>query len=326
LQLARLALLPLLSACGLAGAPEEEPASRALVELERLSFIPPATAILLTWTNLSLTHALVIDRFELTRADLRHYWPQRSTRAEQLDWSGDLLRDSPERADWPAVLDFHEAAEIAALRGMRLPTPLEWLHVAIGPRLYSTPWGGAGRELFANTRVLQDGTDFSLNAPTHVGTWENGRSRPYGCYDLLGNVWEWVDGTVPGYFYFWIYSKGEDYDGPRAHAGTFASVMGGAYDTEWRRMYERQRFFARFEDKRTLSPSIGARMCADAEEYLWEMAPRWGTSEAVRERVRAVGHEWGRDELARAHLRALLAELRARPGAPAALAWLEEGL
>jgi hypothetical protein len=323
-QLARLALLLLPAACGPAGARDEEPTSRALYELERLSFVPPAPAFLMKpWTNLSLTRAIVIDRYELTRADLRHHWPQRRARADELVWPGDLVRDTPERADWPAVLDFHEASEIAALRGMRLPTPLEWLHVAIGSRFYFTPWGGPGREYFANTQVRQEGIDYSLNAPTHVGTYENGRSRPYGCYDLLGNVWEWVDGTVPGYvdYAFEDHLRGL----PHEHGGTFASVMGGAYDSAWRRTYEGQRFFARAEDKRTLSPAIGARMCAHADAYLWEMASRWGTGEAARARVRAVGRDWGRDELARAHLRSLLEDLRARPDAPHALAWLEEG-
>jgi hypothetical protein len=43
--------------------------------------------------------------------------------------------------------------------------------------------------------------------------------------------------------------------------------------------------------------------------------------------VRAVGRRWSRDDaLARAALRTLLAQLRARPGAPDALAWLEEGV
>lgn len=321
MRLARLALLAGLAACGPA-AGDAESASRALYELERLTFVPQGSAFL-PLTNLSLSRPLVFDRFELTRSDLRHYWPQRKTRADELVWPSDLVRDAPERADWPAVLDFDEASEIAALRGMRLPMPFEWLHVAIGPRLYSTPWGGAGREFYANTKVRQDEIDYSLNAPTHVGTYENGRSRPYGCYDLLGNVWEWVDGTAAGYYYF---LNADQPDEPRNHGGSFASVMGGSYDSVWRQTYQGQRFFARAEDKRTLSPSIGARMCADAETYLWEMAPRWGTDRGAQRRVAAVGREWGRDEVARAFLRFLLADLRARPGAPAALAWLEEGL
>ncbi len=329
---ARLALAMLAPLCACQRSEgEAEPGSRALYELERLSFVPPAACTLLPNSDLSLTRAIVIDRFEFTRADLAHYWPARARRAADLlaDFRDGAVLDGPERADWPAWMDFHEAVELAALRGMRLPTPIEWLHVAVGRRDYQKPWGGPGREFFANTWVRQDGKDFSLNSPCKVGTYENGRSRPFGCYDLLGNVWEWVDGIVMP-----CIPAPEDRTGPPDDwAGSKASVLGGAYDTPWRPTYEldrtinQQRFHAQTLDKDTLGPSFGARMCADAEPYLWAAAERWGRGEDARARVRAVGLRWARDDaLARAALKALLAELRARPGAPAGLAWLEEGV
>lgn len=321
---ARLALLATLAAC----ARSEEPGSRELYELERLVFVPPAACTLWPNTDLSLRTALVFDRFEFTRADLRHYGQGRTWRSQALTWSTDAARDDEERGDWPAFVDFDEAEALAALRGMRLPTPTEWLHVAVGRRGYPNPWGGAGREFFANTVVLQDGEDFSLKSPCDVGTFENGRSRPFGCYDLLGNVWEWGDGVVPG-FEPTFPEGGEDLDDG---AGTKASVLGGAFDTLWRPTFEldrrlnRQRFHARLVDKKTLSPSIGARMCADAERYLWWAAPRWGSDAKAARRVSAVGREWSKDDSARAALRALLADLRARPDAPPALAWLEQAV
>jgi hypothetical protein len=315
----------LLGACARA----EAPVARALFELERLSFVPPAACTLLPNSDLSLTRAIVIDRFELTRADLAHYWPDRERRVDSLVFRDDAAQDAPDRADWPAWMDFHEAEELAALRGMRLPTPVEWLHVAVGRRDYQKPWGGPGREFFANTIVRQEGKDHSLGTPCNVGTYENGRSRPFGCYDLLGNVWEWVDGVVLGNI-----SAVEDGNGlVDDYAGTKASVLGGAYDTPWRPTYEldrsinRQRFHAQTLHKRTLGPSFGARMCADAGPYLWTASGRWGSGEEVRSRVRAVGRRWAQDDaLGRAALRTLLSELRARAEAPEALAWLEEGV
>jgi hypothetical protein len=215
---------------------------------------------------------------------------------------------------------------------MRLPTPREWLHVAVGRRDNQKPWGGPGREFFANTVVRSGGTDFSVGSPCNVGSYENGRSRPFGCYDLLGNVWEWTDGVVLG-----CVPEPEAVGRPRDelddYGGTRASLMGGAYDSAWRPTYEldkainRLRFHARRADKDELGPAIGARMCADAEEYLWSRAPAWGGDERARERVRGVARRWVEDDaLARPALKALLAELRARPGAPLALAWLEEGV
>lgn len=318
-------LLAPLAAC----AREAESGSRALHELERLAFVPPADCILWPDSDLSLQRAIVFDRYELTRIDLRHYWPQRRSRAEALQWHTDAALDAPERANWPAVVDYSEAAELAALRDMRLPTATEWLHVAVGRRNYQKPWGGSGREFFANTVVAQEGQDYSLKSPCSVGTFENGKSQPFGCYDLLGNAWEWVDGIVRGY----VPTSEPGADELDDLAGTMTCVLGGAYDTRWRPTFEldrsinHQRFHARREDKRTLGPSLGARMCADAEPYLWSMAARWGSDAEAHERVRAVGRRWAlEDALARASLRKLLAELRARPVAPAALAWLEEGV
>jgi hypothetical protein len=324
----RIAVAVLFAACTRA----EDPGTRALHELERLVFVPPADCILLPNSDLSLTRAIVFDRFEFTRADLRHYWPERPSRAGSIQWHTDAALDAPERADWPAALDFHEAGELAALRGMRLPTATEWLHVAVGRKEYQKPWGGSGREFFANTVVIQDGEDFSLRSPCSVGTFENGKSQPFGCYDLLGNVWEWVDGIVHGCVPTGL-PGADELDELDDRAGTMTCVMGGAYDTRWRPTFEldrnlnRQRFHARRENKRTLGPSFGARMCADAEPYLWTNASRWGSGSAAHERVRAVGRRWAQeDALARAALRTLLAELRARPAAPEALTWLEEGV
>ena len=319
-------LAALLAACA-----HEEAGTRALCELERLTFVPADECILWPAFDLSLTRAIVFDRFEFTRADLHHYWPDRPSRAQSVRWHSDVALDSPEHGAWPAPLDFHEASELAALRGMRLPTPQEWLHVAIGGRrTYPKPWGGSGREFFANTVVQQDGEDFSLKSPCSVGTFENGRSQPFGCYVLLGNVWEWVDGEL---VLGCVPPIDPAIDERDSLGGTMTCVMGGAYDTRWRATFEldrtinQQRFHARREDKNTLSPSIGARMCADAEPYLWAAAPRWGSDADARERVRAVGREWGRqDAVSRAALRQLLSELRSRPGAPVALGWLEEGV
>jgi hypothetical protein len=145
-------------------------------------------------------------------------------------------------------------------------------------------------------------------------------------------VWEWVDGIVLGCTPSSEPNENEE-DELDDLAGTMTSVMGGAFDTIWRPTYEldrsikQQRFHARRIDKLTLGPSYGARMCADAEPYLAAMAERWGEGERARERVRAVGRRWARDDaLARAALRTLLAELRSRAGAPDGLAWLEEGV
>lgn len=301
----------------------EEPATRALLELERLTFVAPAHCQLEDDTDLSLTRALVFDRFEVTRADFAHYFGARA-RARREEFVSEEALDTPERADWPAFFSYYEAEELGRMRGMRLPTPKEWLHVAVGRREYQQPWGGAGRKYFANTWVLDaQGHDFSLNLPSRVGTYENGVSRPFGCYDLLGNVWEWVDGIVPGY----DSPASEDLDD---QGGTRASILGGGFNSAWQPTHQRdagRRFHARTMHKNELAPWVGGRLCAAADEYLWAKAGEWGTGEGAARRVRAVARRWAEnDALARAELRPLLASLSERPGAPRGLAWLAEGL
>ena len=308
----RLSPLLLLAGCSRSG----EAGTRALHELERLAFIPPARYSLESFpgplSDCSLEKAIVFDQFEFTRGDLAYYWPDRQRLAYQLEWSESAAGSESERADWPAFLTFFEAEELAELRGMRLPRPMEWIHVAVGRRGFVVPWGGREGPLWANTREL------GLGSPWRVGTFENGRSRPFGCYDLLGNVWEWVDGIVPGY---------EPAFEPDSFLEGDASVLGGAFDTPSRATFRQDsgRFHAKKEHKGTLSPSIGVRMCADAGPYLWRMAGSWGAGKGARERIRAVGSRWSQDALAREALCSLLAELRSRPLASQALDWLEEG-
>lgn len=319
-----LALLLLVPAAACNGG--EAPPTRALVELERLTFVAPAHCQLEDDTDLSLTRALVFDRFEVTRADLAYYFGDRA-RERRADFVSEAALDTPERADWPAFFTFYEAEELASLRGMRLPTPQEWLHVAVGRRDYQQPWGGAGRKYFANTWVVDaEGHDFSLNLPSRVGTYENGVSRPFGCYDLLGNVWEWVDGIVPGYDSV-QFKLPEDLDD---QGGTRSSILGGGYNSAWQPTHQRndgRRFHARTQHKNELAPWIGGRMCAEADEYLWSKAGEWGAGDEAARRVRAVARRWAEnDALARAELRRLLASLAQRPAAPLGLTWLAEGL
>jgi len=202
---------------------------------------------------------------------------------------------------------------------MRLPTATEWIHVAVGRGDLYYPWG-QDQSSVANT------VETGLGHPTAVGTFESGKGRPFGCYDLVGNVWEWVDGSVPGY----LDVVGDELDAVRQDP-TRVTAMGGAFNSkrrpnyEWDRIQQRYRFHATRRDRGALSTSIGVRMAADAGEYLWRHAPNWGTDEAARRRVQSVGRRWSADRTARTGLRALLASLLEREGAPEALGWLLEG-
>jgi len=114
-----------------------------------------------------------IDKYEVTNA--------RYQRFESAHAS------PPELANHPVVnITWHEAVAYAEWAGKRLPTEVEWEKAARGAGGRTYPWGNAFNESFCNVA----GTLTSLLKS--VGQFPAGRS-PYGCYDMAGNVWEWVE-------------------------------------------------------------------------------------------------------------------------------------
>ncbi len=291
------ALLAALAACS--PRPNE-----ALLELERLAFVPAGQARV----GFGLAGAfpygaerdLLVDRFEVTR-DLwaAHF----GAPPDPGGLRGESALTGPGRGDWPAYADFEGARELAQRRGMRLLTADEWLWVALGPRTQRYPWGRLGRASVANT------LDLGVLRPLPVGAFEEGRG-PFGHYDLMGNVWEWVEGEVPGYG-----------DGPATLGDErFATLMGGGFLTRerelWRIGAEGPRFFAQGVPRGTRSVEIGLRCAVEAEEFL----KRHGHAlSGHRRRVTAVGRGWGPQAVP------LLTRMLEDRTAPTAIHWLLEG-
>ncbi|MEW6072275.1 MAG: SUMF1/EgtB/PvdO family nonheme iron enzyme [Planctomycetota bacterium] len=310
----------LAAACG----PGTGEGSRALWELERLAFVPagPATipGFVETHADCSLERAIVIDLFEFSRLDGAVYGFERAAG----EFRTDAATPGEEKRNWPLFLSLPEAQDLAARRGMRLPTAREWLHVATGDGTQAYPFHATSfQQGIANTLELDVGT------PTPIGTFERGKSLPFGCYDLLGNVWEWVVDLVPGYEDLHFHAPEVD---PQSGEALECSVLGGGFDSVERRTFgpaleakgPRLRVHARRQPRGTLSPAVGARMCADAEAYLWAKAGEWGSGAEARRRIRTTGGRWARTA-GREVVGTFLDALAGRPGAPAALRWLAEG-
>jgi hypothetical protein len=329
--LAAPALAALLAACGPGGAET----SRELYELERLAFVPAAklhvpgaSAIDYELADCSLATPILMDRFEATERDWEHYFGPDHGGVEEPAFTTATAALDPTRLDWPVVLDYRQAERLAEARGMRLPLAAEWVHVATGGRGLAFPWGSRFQASWANTLEL------GLRRPAPVGSFENGRSQRFGCYDLIGNVGEWVADRVPGYSDApaAFFDDGVPFfDAVALEGDRWRSVMGGSFTTRYRETFGSPRlapgrlaFHARTVDLGLRAPDIGARFCADAGPYLATHAAAWGVGADDRARIEAVGRRWAA-EVGREAVVPLLEELAAAPEAPLGLAWLLAG-
>jgi hypothetical protein len=282
--------------------------------LEGLAFVPAERVQIDSFLRLlmyEVPHPLLVDRFELTRAQWREF---ASARPQAV---GEPLRVRmqawvAEHDDRPATfMTQAEARACADWRGMRLLSSDEWLMCALGPERRQYPWDAyERRDSVANTLEL------GLGRACPVGTFEGGRT-PRGLYDMLGNVAEWAGDDVESRRIPPAAMRGE----PRC------SALGGSFRT-WSRPIYRQvtagdsgdRPYLAFRlDPRSRQDDVGLRCAVSARDYLWERAGRWPTHAAGRARLLAVGRAWGRSASA------LLDDLCARAGAPAALQVLREG-
>jgi formylglycine-generating enzyme required for sulfatase activity len=153
-----------------------------------------------------------IDQFPVTNAQFDQFVRETGYQA-QGDWRSEFR---PGKEQYPVVyVTWEDACAYGKWCGKRLPTEAEWEKAARGIDGREYPWGN--RWDGNNCNVSGRGT-------TPVGSYPAGLS-PYGCYDMAGNVWEWVaDWYGPDYYKA---SPGENPSGPAA--GDRRVVRGGSW-------------------------------------------------------------------------------------------------
>jgi hypothetical protein len=121
---------------------------------------------------------LCVDMYEASAGDAcTHGQPTNVLQTEQnLSTKECVVVSSEERTPWTFV-SLPQAQRLCASVGKRLPTNKEWYHIALGTNPDTCTIEGSGAE--------------------NTGTKKECVSSA-GAYDVVGNVWEWVDGTVAG--------------------------------------------------------------------------------------------------------------------------------
>jgi ergothioneine biosynthesis protein EgtB len=125
-------------------------------------------------------------------------WLQENPVQEPLYWSTALTWDNHPVCG----ISWYEAEAYARFVGKRLPTEAEWEKAASWDaatgRRQTYPWGEA------EPQTHQCNHDNAVGQTTPVNAFPAGRSA-YGCYDMLGNVWEWTSSWFDGYEGFVAY-------------------------------------------------------------------------------------------------------------------------
>lgn len=149
------------------------------------------------WRRASLK-LFAIDRHEVTNREYALYvnaqavGERRATlpRGWSLDASG-LANFPRDQRDHPVVhVNWDQATAYAAWAGKRLPTEDEWEAAAAGTEGLAYTWGNSYQAGLANG-------DYQQTSTLPVEAYPAGRS-PVGCYDLLGNAWEWTSTLEDG--------------------------------------------------------------------------------------------------------------------------------
>ena len=124
-----------------------------------------------------------IGRYPVTNAQYHRFVQETGYRTPK-GWEASTCPER--RGDHPVTwVNAEDAENYASWAGGRLPCFEEWQRAVRGDDDRLFPWGYEVDKPRCNTAELRAGDT------TPVGAFPDGTS-PFGCYDMLGNVWEWT--------------------------------------------------------------------------------------------------------------------------------------
>lgn len=217
--------------------------------------------------------AFAIDRTEVTNAEYARFVEATGHRPPFHWRKGDPPHDQPRLPVYN--VSWEDARAYCAWAGKRLPTEAEWEKAARGGlEKKAFPWGDVFEPPAAETKETELPSEGESEEEAEVqkmahygypeGPTEVARFPPngYGLYDMVGNVWEWVE---DGYeLHYYSVSPHKSPEGPEK--APYRVLRGGSWADEDDRLLSV--FYRNFSEPGTRVNTIGFR-CArslDADE------------------------------------------------------------
>ena len=132
---------------------------------------------------------MVVEGRSVARLEALRKFVDRTNLPGPRGWSGGAFPEGKARHPVSGV-SWYEASAYARWVGKELPVHAQWWRAAMDVRGDGFPWG-------TDAKTAESRANFSQAGTREVGAFPSGLST-FGCYDMAGNVREWLRDAQPG--------------------------------------------------------------------------------------------------------------------------------